>query len=198
MCDGFSEVAAVMAIVGAAASATGSVVQANAQKSSAKAQEEAIQDGLAKDRAATARQYQQIQETSQNEQAQRHTEYLIDQARIMSIAGESGLQGATTDRIAQENANNAEADMATLESNRQRQMEMAHTQGLSSSTKGNVQLMGIRRPSDLATGLQIAGSAADAYGKTSKPSAPNKGTYTGVGDGYGSWKPSAGQKGLDW
>ncbi len=166
MCDGFSEVAAVLAIV---SSVAGTVVATQEQKKAANRQEQTIQDGLAKDRAATARQYEQIQASAQDDQAQRHTEYLIDQARIRAIAGESGLSGYTTDRIEQENANNADTDMATLERNRQRQAEMAHTQGLASTTKGSIQLSGVRRPSELGAGLQIASSAASAYSAFSKP-----------------------------
>lgn len=163
------EPATIAAVAMLAISAATAAVSHSEQEKSANRQEQAIQDGLSKDRAATARQYEQIQASAQDDQAQRYTEYLIDDARIKAVAGESGLSGYTTDRIAQENANNAETDMATLERNRQRQAEMAHTQGLASSTKGSIQLSGVRHPSSLGTGLQIAGAAASAYSSLSKP-----------------------------
>lgn len=154
----------IAAVAMLAISATTAIVGQQEQEKAANRQEQAIQDGLSKDRAATARQYEQIQASAQDDQALRYTEYLIDDARIKAVAGESGLAGYTTDRIAQESANNADTDMATLERNRQRQAEMAHTQGLASSTKGSIQLSGIRHPSSLGTGLQIAGAAVSAYG----------------------------------
>ncbi|MFT3849679.1 MAG: hypothetical protein QM739_13720 [Propionivibrio sp.] len=122
-----------------------------------------ILDGQAKERAATQRQYQQIQESSMDEQAQRHTEYLIDQARIKAIGAESGLAGSTQDRIEAENTNNVATDMATIESNRKRQSEQAASQGIARTTQANVQLSGIRKPSALGAGLQITRSAVKSY-----------------------------------
>lgn len=146
-----------------ALSAAATVVQQQDAKNSAAAQEQMIEDGLAKDRAATARQYQEINEVSQDESAQRHKEYLIEYARLKAIAGESGLAGATQERIEQEAENNAQADLSTIEANRRRQSEQAHTQGLARSTQAGVQLSGIRRPSSLGAGLQIVGHGVKAY-----------------------------------
>lgn len=143
--------------------AIGSVVQYEEGQKSAAKQEQIIQDGLAKDRAATSRQYEQINEVAQDDSAQRHKEYLIESARLKAIGAESGLSGYTQDRIGQEAENNAATDIATIEQNRQRQAEQAHTQGLSKSTQAGVQLAGIRRPSALGAGLQIAGTGVSAY-----------------------------------
>jgi hypothetical protein len=161
-----------------AISAASAVVSQQTQEDAANKQEQAVQDGLAKDRAATARQYQQIQESAMDEQAQLHTGYLIDSARIRAVAGESGLGGLSQERISQEAENNSQFDMATLERNRRNQNGQAHTSGLASATKGNIQLAGIQRPSQLGTGLQIAGAAASAYGSLSTPkaAAPKKAT----------------------
>ncbi len=134
-------------------------------KESAQRQQDAIDDASAKERAATQRQYQQIQESSMDEQAQRHTEYLIDSARLRAIGGESGLQGATQDRIEMEAENNASSDMATLESNRRNASENASSQALGRATQANIQSAGIRRPSSLGAGLQIAGAGVKTYSK---------------------------------
>lgn len=188
----------IAAVAALAISAAGALVTHAETNKAAARQEQAIQDGLAKDRASTARQYQQIQESAMDEQAQLHTNYLIDSARLNAIAGESGLGGLSQERIQQEAANNSASDMATLEQNRVRQGEAAASQGLARATQAGVQMAGIRRASALGTGLQIAGAAAKAYGDVKPSPAPDKGAYTGIGDGYGKWNPSPAQKGFDW
>jgi len=155
----------------AISAATAAVSYSEGEKQ-AQRQEQAIQDGLAKDRAATARQYQQIQESAMDEQAQLQTNYLIDSARLNAIAGESGLGGLSQERIQQEAANNSASDMATLEQNRVRQGEAASSQGLARATQAGVQLAGIKHPSALGAGLQIAGAAASAYGMTGTKTTP--------------------------
>lgn len=164
MCD--ATYAAYAALAMAAAS---SYVQYDEGKKSAARQEQAIEDGLAKDRAATQRMYDQINQSAQDESAQRHTEYLIDMARIKTIQGESGLAGSTFDRQQQENQDKAEADMATIEKNRTWQAVNANSQSQARGTQASMQLAGIRKPSALGAGLQIAGSAASTYAATNTP-----------------------------
>uniref|UniRef100_Q47D36 Uncharacterized protein n=1 Tax=Dechloromonas aromatica (strain RCB) TaxID=159087 RepID=Q47D36_DECAR len=161
MCDPVSITMGVIAVVGAVGGKMESDKMANRQ-------EKAIQDGLALDRAATARQYEQIQKTSMDEQAQLHTNYLIDSARISAMQGESGMQGASHDRVQTEAENNAATDAATLENNRQWQAKQAQTQGVASSSRAQVQLSGIQRQSSVGTALQIAGGVAGAYGNNQK------------------------------
>ena len=161
MCDPVSIVIAVVAVVGA-------VVGKMESDKAANRQEQAIQDGLARDREATAEQYRQIQKTSMDEQAKLHTDYLIDSARIQAIQGESGMQGATHDRVAQEAENNSATDAATLENNRQWQQGAARTQGIAQQSRAQVQLSGIQRVSNAQVGVQIAGGVAGAYGNSQK------------------------------
>lgn len=158
MCGPAAAAAAMFAI-----SAVQTVVQHQEQKAAAEAQEKMIQDGLAKDRAATMRQYEEINKVAMDDSAQRHKEYLIDQARIKAIGAESGLSGTTQGRIEDEVENDAQTDLSTIEANRQRQAESAHTQGLAKSTQAGIQLSGIRKPSSLGAGLQIVGAGASAY-----------------------------------
>lgn len=150
-------------LIMAAVAVVSAVASAKQQKDSAAKQEQAIQDGLAKDREATAEQYKQIQKTSMDDQAKLHTDYLIDAARIQAMQGESGLQGASQDRVTQEAENNYNTDAATLEINRQRQMTGAKTQGVAQQSRANVQLAGIKYPSNVGTALQIAGSVGSIY-----------------------------------
>lgn len=160
MCEATTLAAATFALA-----ATSSYVQYEDGKKSAAAQQQMIEDGLAKEKAATSRLYEEIAQVSQDDSQQRHKEYLIESARLRAIGAESGLFGATQDRIEQEAQNNADTDISTIEANRQRQTEQAHTQGLSRASQAGVQLSGIRRPSSLGAGLQIAGAGVETYGK---------------------------------
>ncbi|MCP5268120.1 MAG: hypothetical protein H6943_03660 [Zoogloeaceae bacterium] len=158
-----------------ALTAISTVAQYQDANAAADAQTKMIEDGLAKDRAATARQYQEINEVAQDDSAQRHKEYLIEAARLKAISGESGLSGVSQERIEGEAEQNAATDIATIEANRRRQAESAHTQGLSKSTQAGVQLSGIRRPSALGAGLQIVGAGASAYSAYDKAATAAKG-----------------------
>lgn len=160
MCEPTSIALVAIAVVGA-------VVGKMESDKAAKRQEDAITSNLEKDRAATAEQYKQIQETAMDDQAQLHTNYLIDSARIQAMQGESGLQGASHDRVALEAENNSNQDMATLEQNRKRQMTNAKTQGIAQASRAGVQLSGIKRQSNAGTALQIGGAVASAYAKPS-------------------------------
>lgn len=167
MCDPVSITLAVVAVVGA-------VVGKMESDKAANRQEKAIQEGLARDREATAEQYKQIQKSSMDEQAQLHTNYLIDSARIAAMQGESGMQGTTQDRIQDEAANNYATDAATLENNRQWQAKQAQTQGVAAASRAQVQLSGIQRQSELSTGVQIAGAVAGGYANNQKVVAAQK------------------------
>lgn len=161
MCDPVSITMGVIAVVGAVAGKMESDKMASRQ-------EKIIQDGLARDREATAEQYRQIQKTSMDEQAQLHTNYLIDSARISAMQGESGMQGASHNRVLAEAENNAATDAATLENNRQWQAKQAQTQGVASASRAQTQLSGIQRQSSVGTALQIAGGVTGAYGNNQK------------------------------
>ena len=156
-----------------AVSAVSAISQYQDGKNAAAAQQQMIEDGLAKDRAATARQYEEINRVSQDDSAHRHTEFLIDSARLKAIGAESGLAGATQDRVEQEAENTANTDLATIESNRQRQAEQAHSQGLAKATQASIQLSGIRRPSAMGAGLQIVGAGIKSYSDYAYPKKTN-------------------------
>lgn len=135
----------------------------------AKKQTTMVEDGYEKERRAILQQYDQINQTAQGDLSERHKEALLDEARLRTIGAESGLAGATNDRIEQEATNNAAQDMATIDANRQRQMEQAHTQGGARQSQAGGQLAGIRQASAMGAGLQIAGAGVDYYRKNNPP-----------------------------
>lgn len=74
-----------------AISAASSMVQYQQGKDSAAAQTKAIEDGYAKEQAATLRQYEENNAASQEEQGQRYKEHLIEEGRLKAIGAESGF-----------------------------------------------------------------------------------------------------------
>lgn len=179
MCDP----ATAMFVVAATAAAT-TYIQYEDQKDAAKKQTRMLEDSLEKDRANTSVQYEQIQESAKDDQAQLHTQMLIDKARLRAINAESGLAGATQDRTALELENNASADMATLEQNRERKVVNAASQSQARGTQASIQLSGIRKPSSLGAGLQIVGYGAQGYASyknasAKAPSTPQSASATG-------------------
>jgi hypothetical protein len=139
-----------------AISAIGTAVQYDSERKAANAQRDMFRDGIGQEQAATNRAYEQINDSAKDEQAQRRTDYLIDKARIMAIQAESGLSGANYERAIQQVEDNADTDMATIERNRQRQLDNAESQAAAKANQARVQMSGIRQPSAIGSGLQIA------------------------------------------
>jgi hypothetical protein len=166
--------AAYAAYAAMAVSAAAAVVQAQDQKKTANAQTKMIEDGYTRDQFATQRQYTEQQAVSQEDLGQRQREHLIEEGRLQAIGAESGVTGNTNDRIMQEEKNNTDKDISTIEANRVRSNESVHTQATGKQSAANVQLAGIRRPSALGTGLQIAGSMASTYASANKPTNKDK------------------------
>ncbi|MDK9726197.1 MAG: hypothetical protein OEL88_15115 [Sterolibacteriaceae bacterium MAG5] len=144
-------------------------LQYSAADTAANTQEGMIQAGYEQERTQTNRQYEQINQQSQEDKSQRFREHLIDQGHIRAVSAESGLAGLSQERIAAEETNNAATDLATIEANRVRQAEQAHSQAVSKMSQAGLQLASIRRPSLLGAGLQIAGAAAGAYASSQQP-----------------------------
>jgi len=166
-----------LAALAVAAVAAGVSYEQNDQ--TAKRQQAAIDTGAEADALATKVQYEQINKSAMDSQAQLRTNYLIDSARISAMQGESGMQGASHDRVTQEAANNADSDMATLEHNRANQAENAHLQGAAQGNRAALQMAGIKRASAAGTALQIGGEVA-AY-KIKNPDSPSAPTAPVVG-----------------
>ena len=148
--------------------------QAKSQEAFNEEQDRLIANQLALDRAATARQYEEIREVSMDDSQQRLKDYLVESARLKVIGAESGLAGATQDRIEQESQNNAETDLATIEANRRRQTESAHSQGLARASNARYVKQPVRKPSAFGAGLQIAGAGFKAYDEYDKATNPKR------------------------
>lgn len=164
MCEPTTIAYAALALT--AASGVANYVQ---QDRAAKTQKAMLEEGSRQERIGTQIQYEQLNQVAQEDMSQRFKEHLIDASRLQAIAAESALQGATQDRISQEEANNAAQDMATIEANRQRQGEQVHSQAVAKQMQASSQMTSIRRPSALGAGLQIGGNALSVYSATSKP-----------------------------
>lgn len=150
-------------------SALAAVTAHEEQKQSAEAQEKMIKDGYALEQQQALRQYQEQQQVSQEDLGKRYTEGLVEEARLKAIGAESGLQGATNDRIVQEAGNATDKDLAMIEANRVRGNEQIRAQMGAKRNQAEVQAVGIRRPSAMGTGLQIAGSALSIYSASQTP-----------------------------
>lgn len=143
-----------------AVSAGAQYMQANA---AAKNQTQAIEDGVELNNVQTQQQYQQNNEAAAQQQSERHRQFLVDQGHLEAVLGESGLQGATQDRIQGENEQAASQDIATIESNRVKANNQAATGAQAQRLQANAQNAAIKRPSALSTGLQIGGAVANYY-----------------------------------
>lgn len=126
---------------------------------SAKAQTDAINDGMELSNNQTRATYEQNNQAAMQQQSERHKEFLVDQGRLSTILAESGMQGATQDRIQAENENQADSDMATIESNRMKANAQVGATATAQQRQAKGQLAAIKRPSALGTGLKIAGDA---------------------------------------
>lgn len=158
-----------------AVSAIGTAVNYQQGKQTAADQEAMIKAGAVKDNEQMLRQYADQQAVTMEDTSQRHQEALIEEGRLRAIGAESGLQGASNDRIIDEANNQAARDIATLQANALRAKEQIHSGGVAKQSQSSAQLAGIRRPSSLGAGLQIAGDVANAYAKTRPQEPPAKG-----------------------
>lgn len=133
---------------------------------SADRQTQTINEGAELNNNQTRTQYEQNNQAAMQQQSERHREFLVDQGRLTSILTESGMAGATQDRIHAETENQADTDMATIESNRMKANVQGASMAQAQQGQAKAQLASINRPSALGTGLQIAAAGAKAEAKT--------------------------------
>jgi len=154
-------------------SAATAIIAHEQQQKSADAQEKIIKDGYDRERNATMRQYQDQHQVAMEDQSElfRSSKHLEN--RLIAIGAESGLMGVSNDRLVAEAEQQSDRDAANIEANLTRGTAQANTLGLARQTQANTQLSGIRRPSALGTGLQIASGAVQSYGKYSSLKPPN-------------------------
>lgn len=146
------------------------VVGYRAQREQARAMNAAIAENEAAQNAALAEQAEQSRKKSVDEMSERAREAMIARGRLRAIGAESGISGVTQDRLESEISFNEGVDIATLESNRLATERQIARQRDVVRADANRQRAGVRSPSLLGTGLQIAGAGAQYAARTP----PNK------------------------
>lgn len=166
MCDPTTLMAASFAI-----SAVSAGVQYRQGNRAAKQQAEDIRKSAELQNIQTAQVYEQQNQASMEETSQRHVQWLQELGRLRTVGAESGLMGATEQRLENEASAAAERDIATIEANRLKGTQQTASTGVAQSRQATADLNSIRRPSLIGTGLQIAGAAvgaARAYSQAEK------------------------------
>ncbi len=107
----------------------------------------------------------------------------VQLGRLRAVAGESGLQGATQEKIISESAGNAYADLAMIESNRAGSNRQNDLENKGAKQRERNNTAGLRTggaPSGLAAGLSAAGGMSSHYASTrtttTTPAATNRAT----------------------
>lgn len=154
MCEPTTLMAASLAI--SAAGAGLSYVEGNR---AAKQQQEAILKSAELQNIQTAQVYDQQNQAAMEESSQRHVQWLQELGRLRTIGAESGLTGATENRLENEAATAADRDISTIEANRLKGSQQTASTGVAQQRQADADLKSIKRPSLLGTGLQIAGAA---------------------------------------
>lgn len=154
--------ASVMAAASAVAPAVGvgsAVLGFAAQKQQADSQEAAMRQNY-----NIQQDQMQIQRNQNDQQAsEKMSAVALEAMRETGRLNASGfLGGNSMERAQGEIMMNAGSDMATLEANRLNVHNQSTTEGMAAASRTNSQLKSIKQPSLIGTGLQIAGSLADA------------------------------------
>ena len=150
-----------LAIAGAVSSFAGGQAAASATSDAAQANLEAQY-------AQTAEKQKQINEQTALEASERQRQGLIDRAESMAIAGESGALGYSTDRMMSDSYMQLGQDLMYMEQNKSNQLAQIDVDNKSIRARGQSQANTAynQAPSALGTGLQIAGTVAQAYQTT--------------------------------
>lgn len=151
-----------------AVSALGTAVQVSEGNKTAKAQGEALQASAEMENIQTSQLYEQQNQAAMDESSQRHIEWLRELGRMRTAGAESGLMGVTEDRLEAESENTAQRDIATIEANRLKSGQQAGSQAVAGNRRIKADMAGIKRPSLVGAGLQIAGAGVSAYSASKK------------------------------
>ena len=111
---------------------------------------------------------EQIIDSTSVDMAERHKQAMIDQAESRAIAGESGALGYSTDRMMSDSYMQLGQDLMSMEQNKSNQLAQIDVDNKSIRARGQSQANTAynQAPSALGTGLQIAGTVAQAYQTT--------------------------------
>jgi len=164
--------AAQWAMASFAATATTAVASYVGGQSQASAQNKAAWDNYNANQAIMAEQAKQIAASANNEVSERQIQAQIEQAKLRTVAGESGVAGNLVDRWFQDSEMQESRDIASIETNKSNRLKQNNleTQGLYARAQGQANEASSKAPSLLGTGLQIAGAGAEYGRKTTLPS----------------------------
>lgn len=162
--------AAILAISAIASYAQGQQQAANASKA-ANAQSKAAWDNYNIQKNQLEQESIQSSNIAMTEQSERAKQLLVEQARIRTMAGESGIFGNSVDALLQDSYMQSGIDVATIETNRlnrginnnsQKGSVYAGAKDTNNRANASAQAAYDNAPSLVGTGLQIAG-AYDKY-----------------------------------
>lgn len=156
MCDPATAIMTAAAIGGA-------YLQYEETKSAANRQEQILKEGQNLENARLRAMMEQTNQNAQEAMGTRHKEAIQEEGRLRAIGSESGLFGTSYDRGMAMQEQNANADISAIESGRLRANDQTAMEGAASAIQYKNQMNGIRRPSKLGLGLQIAGMGAQGY-----------------------------------
>jgi hypothetical protein len=147
----------------AAITAVTAVESSQQQRKTANRQTELIYEADALEKARNRTQMEQQNQVAQEQSGTRTLEAVQEEGRLRAIGAESGLFGTSYDRSSQMIENSRDTDVAAIETGRLRANDQTNAEGQASHIQTRNQLNGVRRPSNLGTGLQIAGAGASSY-----------------------------------
>lgn len=110
---------------------------------------------------AIGEQQEQISKKAIDEKQDRSQQAAIERGRLRAIQAESGLIGNTQDRIIGESYFNESTDIASIEANRQNEIDQSNRQLKGVTTRAQSNLNAVKQPSYLGAGLQIGGAVAN-------------------------------------
>lgn len=184
MCEPLSATTALYLTM-ATTAATAAMSYVSAEDNAGK-QQKAINDNYAMAASAAQDNYHQTDAAAGQQKSERALEATKEQSRLKVIAGESGaLGGLSADRMMNEAASNASADMATIEANRSNANLQTQREAKAGQVSAAGQLASIKRGNLLGSGLQIAGAYVrneaeiERLNGVSKYKSPGK-QYSGV------------------
>lgn len=126
-------------------------------QSAANAQADAAEENLKSKYAQTAEKQNQINESSNMEQAERIKQGMIDRAEARAIAGESGALGYNSDRLMADSFMQQGTDLQSIELNRKNQIkqENINNKSYQAQAQSAVNNAYSNAPGLIDTGLQV-------------------------------------------
>lgn len=148
MCIDPATATMMLTIASSALAYVGQNQQAQAQMDSIAADDQSQQ-------AALIEQQRQINSQAADKMNERAKQAKIEQGRLRTIQGESGLSGNSQDRVLGESLFNEGTDIASIEGNREASIKQSRMQAQATRSSSRNSLASVNQPSLIGTGLQI-------------------------------------------